>query len=52
MRRKERQRDTCDELTATLLPQLLGKEKVERTRTEAEPRKKGGVGRRCFKIQV
>ena len=43
---------TCDELTATPIPcppvPLGGRR--ERYGSEAEPRKKGGVGGRCFKI--
>jgi len=44
----------CDELTATPIPwppQLLGGRR-ERNGSEAEPRKKGGVGGRCFKIWI
>jgi len=43
---------TCDELTITPIPRPpapLGWEEVENG-TEVEPRKKGGVGGRCFKI--
>jgi len=42
----------CDELTVIPLPCLpapLGGRR-ERNRSEAEPGKKGGVGRRCFKV--
>jgi len=43
---------TCDELTATPIPcppaPLSGRR--ERNGSEAEPRKKGEVGVRCFKI--
>jgi len=41
-----------DELTATPIPRppaLLGMRR-ERNGSEAEPRKRGGVGERCFKI--
>jgi len=36
-----------DELTS---PCVIWGEKVEKIGNEAEPRKKGGVGRKCFKI--
>ena len=45
---------TCDELTQTPIPRppapLGGEEEVEKIGSEVEPRKKGGVGGRCFKI--
>jgi len=43
---------TCDELTAAPIPRppALLRGKRERTGSEAEPGKKGGVGGRCFKI--
>jgi len=43
---------TCDELTVTPIPHPpapLGGRR-ERNGSEVEPRKKGGVGGRCFKI--
>ena len=45
---------TCDELTTTPIPRppvLLGGRR-ERNGSEAEPGKKGGVGRRCLKIWI
>ena len=44
----------CDELTTTLIPHppvLISGEEVEKIRSEVVPRKKGGVGGRCFKIR-
>jgi len=45
---------TCDELTVTPIPRppelLVGRR--ERNGSEVEPWKKGGVGRRCFKIWI
>jgi len=43
---------TCDELTATPIPHppALLEEGRERNGSEVEPRKKGGVEGRCFKI--
>ena len=37
---------TCNELTAT--PCTTGREDIEKIGSEVEPRKKGGVRRRCF----
>jgi len=44
---------TCDELTVTPIPRppALLRGRRERNRSEVEPRKKGGVGGRCSKIQ-
>jgi len=44
---------TCDELNATPIPHppvLLGAGGGREIANEVEPGKKGGVGRRCFKI--
>jgi len=45
---------TCDELTTAPIPRppALLRGRRERNRSEAEPRKKGGVGGRCFKIWI
>lgn len=42
----------CDELTTALIPVPLCqcREKVEKTRSEVEARKKGQMGGRCFKV--
>jgi len=42
----------CDELTAAPIPHCLAPlgEDVEKIRRKLEPRKKGGVRGRCFKI--
>ena len=42
---------TCDELTQTPIPHppvLLAGEEAENIRSKVKPRKKGGVGGRCF----
>ena len=44
---------TCDELTTTPIPRPpapLRWEEVEKIGSKVKPRKKGGVGGRCFKI--
>jgi len=44
----------CDELTVTPIPRPPPPLEVRRERngSEAEPRKKGGLGGRCFKIWI
>jgi len=52
VRRKGAAETTCDELTTTPFacsPVPLGGRR-QRNRSEVEPRKKGGMGGRCFKI--
>jgi len=43
---------TCDELTITTIPcpHAPLRARRKKNRSEVEPRKKGGVGERCFKI--
>lgn len=41
-------RNCCDELAAN--PCTAGGEEMEKIGSESEPRKKGGVRGRCFKI--
>jgi len=44
----------CDELTTTLIPctPVLLRAGRQRNESEVQPRKKGGVGRRCFNLCI